>query len=122
MMNNIILLLQKALTPGLLKKEYREINKTNLMYGHCYVASEALYHLLKTVGVKCHPCCGKDSRGITHWWLEDSSSNIIDPTVEQYTSVGKTPPYSNGRRCGFLTRKPSKRAQIVIERVMNTYV
>jgi hypothetical protein len=106
---------QGALTPDLLKKEYREENIENPMYGHCYAASEALYHLAKGSGFK--PCRGRDERGIVHWWLVDDQGNILDPTAEQYTSKGRTPPYAKGKKAGFLTLEPSKRAETIMRRI-----
>jgi hypothetical protein len=44
-MNNVIEAIKQSLTPDLLKKPYREENSTNPMFGHCYVASEALFHI-----------------------------------------------------------------------------
>lgn len=103
------------LTPDLLKPAYREQNKTNPMYGHCYVATECMYHLMEPTDY--FPHWGKDEDGITHWWLEDSSGRIIDATKEQYESVNKTPPYDNGRRAWFLTNEPSKRTQELMGRL-----
>ena len=63
--------IQSNLTPDLLKPEYRKLNQENRMFGHCYVASEALFHLAggKTSGLKIKR--GRDDSGIVHWWLED---------------------------------------------------
>ena len=38
--------IKSNLTSDLLKKEYREINKKNPFFGHCYVATETLFHFL----------------------------------------------------------------------------
>ena len=103
------------LTPDLLKPAYRDQNKTNPMYGHCYIATECMYHLMAPTDY--FPHWGKDEDGITHWWLEDSSGKIIDATKEQYTLVNKTPPYDKGRRSWFLTNKPSKRTQELMDRL-----
>lgn len=111
MSEQLIIKIQKVLTPDLLKKEYLARNKSNPLFGHCYVATEALYHLLKEFD-KFKPC-----RAEKHWWLQDSQGNILDPTAEQYTRVGLKPPYEKGIRGGFLTKTPSKRASIVIKRV-----
>ncbi len=109
--------IQNCLTQDLLKKEYREQNTHNPMFGHCYVATEVLYHLMQTKE-KVKPCCAKDENNITHWWLQyKESGKIIDVTADQYLCEGKYPPYPNGRGTGFLTKKPSKRAQIVINRL-----
>lgn len=57
-------------------------------------------------------------RGQTHWWLETPEGTIIDLTADQYT---KPFPYHKGKRCGFLTVKPSKRAQAIIEVLVYSY-
>ena len=111
--------IQKCLTPDLLKKEYRAENSTNPMFGHCYVASEALFHSLGDRD-KCSAACGRDEQGIVHWWIVDNTTGEInDPTADQYLSKGKTPPYAKGRKTGFLTKLPSKRAQVVLARMAN---
>jgi hypothetical protein len=115
--NEWIPLIQKVLTPDLLKPEYVKRNEGNPMYGHCYAATEALYHLLGGKESGWHPCWGKDAEGVTHWWLRNAEGEILDPTVEQYISVGKKPPYGEGRRGPFLTQRPSKRANEIISRV-----
>lgn len=101
-----------VLTPDLLKPMYREENEKNPTFGHCYVASEAIYHL---DGKKLQPYYGKDDRGITHWWLMDERNHIlVDATCEQYYSKGLKPPYESGIRSSFLTNEPSKRADQVM--------
>jgi 8-oxo-dGTP pyrophosphatase MutT (NUDIX family) len=104
--------LVESLTNDLRKPKYRE--SPNPMTGHCYVASEAMFHLLG----------GKDSgwvphnikhEGDQHWYLKNKTTGaILDPTASQF----KTPvPYQHGRGKGFLTKEPSKRAQELITRV-----
>lgn len=103
---------QKALTPDLLKQPYRKQVEEGAHphTGHCYVACEAVFHLSP---FKLTPCSIQHEE-TTHWFLRDSIGNIIDPTKEQFA----TPvPYGLGRGRGFLTREPSKRAQIVLERI-----
>jgi hypothetical protein len=116
---NTIKKIQGALTPDLLKKPYRERNETNPMFGHCYVATEALYHILKEdYPNRFSIFHGKDDEGITHWWLHDNEKvKIIDATSDQYYSAGKTPPYEKSRRGAFLTKLPSKRAVILMDRL-----
>ncbi|MGD9638658.1 MAG: hypothetical protein AB7U85_06325 [Alphaproteobacteria bacterium] len=110
--------IKKVLTPDLLKPEFRaSYIETNPMAGHCYAASEALYHLLGGSNSGYTPCRGKDDLGVTHWWLQNKGGEILDPTAEQYLSVGRTPPYKNGKGGGFLTKLPSKRAREIIRRV-----
>lgn len=112
--NELVRDVQEALTDDLRKPEYRGEHK---LAGHCYVASEALWHLLGGMCSDYRPVRGRDDQGICHWWLEDSAGEILDPTAQQYTDQGRTPPYDNGRKGGFLTREPSKRAEIVLEKV-----
>lgn len=109
--------IQKCLTPDLLKKEYRAENATNPMFGHCYVASEVLFHSLQPAG-GYSAACGRDERGVVHWWIVDNlTGEIHDATADQYYSKGLEPPYKVGRKTGFLTKQPSKRAQIVLARL-----
>ncbi len=104
-----------SLSPDLLKKNFR-FDPMNPKAGHCYVASEALFFLAgKEAGY--FPVRSKDDQGVVHWWLENKYGEILDPTADQYFSVGRIPPYKTGRRGGFLTKKPSKRARILIRRV-----
>ncbi len=117
-LHQLTLLVRASLTPDLLKPEYREGNRTNPSYGHCYVATEALYHLLQQHGVSggWSPVRARDSSGVVHWWLESSDGWIEDPTEDQYPDDDSAP-HDHGRRGGFLTKRPSKRAQVVIDRV-----
>jgi hypothetical protein len=87
--------------------------------GNCYVTCEALYHLL---GGKDAGWVAKTLKheGDTHWylekwsslwgtWTEESHAVVrVDPTVSQFKVE---PDYSQGRARGFLTKKPSRRAQ-----------
>jgi hypothetical protein len=45
---------------------------------------------------KLVPMSGKDYRDEYHWWLQDGE-NVYDLTAEQYYTVGKLPPYHNGK-------------------------
>jgi hypothetical protein len=114
---NLMSDIRNVLSPDLLKKEYHRENSTNPMFGHCYVATEALYYLLDD-SARYGPARGRDDAGIVHWWLVDLyEQKIWDPTKDQYLSVGKVPPYHNGKRSGFLTNFPSKRCKIVLDRL-----
>lgn len=106
------------LTPDLLKKQYRDqYDKANPLYGHCYVASEALYHWLGASD-RFHVYRGRDDKDVVHWWLVDiKTGEIVDVTADQYYSKGLKPPYEQGRRGTFLTREPSKRAKILMKRI-----
>lgn len=108
--------IRSVLTPDLLKPQYRKHwSPGNPTFGHCYVASEALYHLLGGDRSEWMPARGRDKNGV-HWWLEHrETGKILDPTADQYQKA--KPPYQNGRRAGFLTKQPSKRAQEVMRRI-----
>ena len=74
------------------------------MFGHCYVATEGLYHLLQSS--EYFPHCARDEDGIVHWWLEDGTGIRIDATREQYDLEKKLPPYAKGKKKWFLTKNP----------------
>ena len=99
------------LNDDLRKKPWR--GHPNPLAGHCYVASEALFHLLggrergwRARTVRFH--------GANHWFLEHPALGILDVTAAQYDDPV---PYHESRGRGFLTTQPSKRAREVIERV-----
>jgi hypothetical protein len=101
------------LTDDLRRKPWK--GSRNNLKGHCYVASEAFYHLVggKEAGwtpmfVWCE--------GIPHWYLRFDSGAYLDITAGQFR---RNVPYYKGIGKGFLTKKPSKRAQILIDRVNN---
>lgn len=124
MINDIIYkLIQKNLTDDLRRKPWK--GNPDPLAGHCYVASEAYYHLCggKEAGLK--PMCG-NINGVTHWWLVEVSEKhpsglIIDITGDQFYELKDWSElhrqYSIAKGKGFLTRQPSKRAQILIDRV-----
>ena len=112
-----------ALSDDLLTPERRrEIRRERLspqarrVRGHCYVATEAAYYLFgKELGyvperVRC-------ADGDTHWWLRNKrTGHVIDPTVEQ---TGGTFDYRRGKAGGFLTKEPSRRCRILMQRVLD---
>lgn len=114
-MDNLIKKIQSSLSNELLKGRWK--NQSHPLEGHCYIATEALYHLLGNQEWK--PMCASyiDEKGkATHWWLINKmTGDILDPTKEQY--YPDIPPYHLGKGVGFLTKNPSKRAKIVIDRV-----
>lgn len=104
--------IQRVLTPDLLSKKYQ--TETHPLGGHCYVAAEALFHAMggKDAGLMAYVA---SYDGCTHWWIQKGQRRY-DPTKQQYTDLGLEPPYHLGRPCGFLTKQPSKRAQLVLKR------
>lgn len=91
-------------------KEYR--GNPNFYVGHCYVASEAIYHIAKNEGIELKPMFVWHEN-CSHWYLL-YSDKVIDPTSQQFTSLVN---YGAGRGKGFLTKGPSKRAKAMIARV-----
>lgn len=130
-----IALVKQFLTPDLLKGKYvnRPLNAHNT-WGLCSVASEAIYFILGGPKRGLVSYVARDTDGSTHWWLKDSTGKIIDPTIEQYTSIGLLPPYQrgiSGKPCGFMgiridinnkfgfDRKPSNRASILLNNIFS---
>lgn len=105
-----------ALNKLLLTKQWINIKQPldNYLTGHCYVASETLYHLLGGKENGYTPQVSRFEKG-THWWIKDKHGNIFDPTSEQFTNEELKGIYSNGKGNGFLTKNPSKRGKILIK-------
>ena len=80
--------------------------------GNCYVASEALYHILGGKNGGWTPCVMRTSND-THWFLRHRTGLIIDPSRRQFK--GALPDYTKGRGSGFLTKRPSARARKLME-------
>jgi hypothetical protein len=111
--------LQDALTEcdDLRHPEYR--GNANPFAGHCYVASEALYHLgARDAGFtpRVASCISPEGKRVTHWWLENVNGSRFDPTWSQFDLDTLRTLYAVGRGCGFLTVEPSKRARTLIRR------
>lgn len=82
--------------------------------GHCYVASQTLWHALGGKRSGYTPQVGPAPGGGSHWWLRHKKTGqILDPTADQFPSYD----YSKGRGIGFLTKQPSKRAQTLLGRI-----
>lgn len=114
--NHLIHELQQCLTDDLRQKKYRGLS--NPIEGHCYVAAEALFHVLGGKDAGLRPFVISLNDGETHWFLRDEKNTIFDPTSAQFPDGV---PYENGRCCGFLTKQPSKRAAEVIKRLKERY-
>lgn len=80
--------------------------------GNCYVTTEALYHILGEKESGWNVMRILNCQGDTHYYLEHDLGIIMDPTRLQFLTL---PDYSLGRRTGFLTRRPSKRALKLME-------
>ncbi len=98
-----------ALSDDLRRAPWR--GSPNRLAGHCYVASEAAWHLLGAFRGPWRPQFIRHEDA-PHWYLRNLvTRRVLDLTAGQFA----TPvPYAQGRGCGFLTRRPSKRAQKVL--------
>ena len=86
----------------------------NPLAGHCYVASEALSHLLKAQGKSGWVAQVAQVHGGPHWWLRHKETGeVLDPTASQFEGPV---PYETGKNIGFLTKDPSKRALHVLNK------
>jgi hypothetical protein len=82
--------------------------------GHCYVASEAAWHLLGGPRSGWKPMRMRHE-GDTHWFLRHTATGkVLDLTAGQFR---KLPDYEAATGGGFLTKRPSKRAQDLMRRV-----
>ncbi len=94
------------LSDSLRQKKYR--GNPCLVAGHCYVVAEVLFHLFPG---RFKPMFLRHE-GEPHWVLFDlSRKSWLDPTAEQFKTQ---PDYSLAKGKGFLTKKPSKRAQVLL--------
>lgn len=104
------------LTPDLLTAEWSALRteQSHPLAGYCYVAAEAMYHLMggAPAGWSVFRCDLQD--GGTHWWLTDPTGAVVDLTAEQFPTL---PNYRAGKRSAFLSKQPSKRAATLIARV-----
>jgi len=107
-------LIRKNLTPDLIAKKWRERNSRNPTFGHCHTASGCLYKLFGPKAMHMHR--GFDGE-IYHWWIVDRNGKIIDLTSEQYTSIGKVPPYEHGEKSGMLGFDYKKRVLVLLDKV-----
>jgi hypothetical protein len=91
----------------------------NILAGQCYVAVEALFHLLGGEKGLWRPMY-VTVLGEPHWFLKNlMSGEILDPTREQFVVE---PSYAEAVPKGFLTgyAKPSERAQELVRRARRT--
>jgi hypothetical protein len=94
--------------PDLLRPEWRYHETPALLAGHCYVASEALHHLLQAENIDTKPMHVK-VKGTSHWFLVTETGLILDATWMQFGAYGNVD-YAAAKGKGFLTLAPSKRA------------
>jgi hypothetical protein len=122
--SEIITKIRAALGPHLVKGIYQNHIPKNATpsWGCCYIATEALYHLwgkengYTPMRVSYKLSCKETGQ---HWFLEQRASGLqVDITADQFK--GRTPKYEDAVPTGFLTSKPSKRAQQIIDAVLAT--
>lgn len=114
------MLILENLGNELLDAKHRKMKEANPnlahTFGHCYVASEAAYHML---GGKEKGWTPQFIRhvGRAHWYLKHESGQILDLTANQF----RTPiDYSEGRGKGFMTKQPCKRTQLLLTKVVGS--
>ena len=83
------------LHPKYLNRKYLRPNIGNPLFGHCYHTTQSLYYFFITTPLTI--MSAKCEHAGNHWWLVDGDENIIDITADQYYSIGRTPPYDNGK-------------------------
>jgi hypothetical protein len=109
---NLVRQVQGALTPELLHPEHP--GGKGPLAGHCYVATQALWHLMGGAQSGYTPHSGPAPGGDTHWWLvQQKTGKVLDPTSSQFPRYD----YAKGTGRGFLTKDPSQRARVVMSRV-----
>lgn len=105
------------LAPPIWQRLAKRFNVTEPSFGCCYPAAEVLYHVWgKANGFKPATKRSSPNRGDLHWFLRHPDGRILDPTASQF---GDKPfDYTGARGGGFLTRQPSKRAQVLLKRMV----
>ena len=109
-----------SLTPDLLEPEYRRKVEAGAhpMTGHCYVASEALWHLKGGERSGLTPM-QLTHEGASHWYLQGPRGGVVDLTAEQFRGAV---PHERAQPRAFLGPTPSKRARTVIRRARKRMV
>lgn len=101
------------LTDDLRKSNYK--GNPNPLAGHCYVASEVVYHFYLEDPKTLYKPFFIKHEGEPHWFLKDLlTGNVVDLTASQFKTAV---PYEKAKRKGFLTKQPSRRAKIVLEQL-----
>ena len=110
--NKLAALIAESLTDDLRRPPWR--GSPDPLAGHCYVASEAAWHLLGAASSGWRPTFIKH-QGVSHWYLTNKDNDeILDITAGQFDEA---PDYSSGIGKGFLTNAPSKRASTLLMRI-----
>ena len=98
--------------------KFRELNKQNKLFGHCYHATQALYYFfvdakLKIMSASC------EGPAEHHWWLQDVDNNILDVTAEQYDAFDFDPPYQKGKESKWYgwKNRPHRKTQKLMNKI-----
>lgn len=104
-------LVRQHLSPEMVKQEMRDV--IHPYYGHCHHATIALYDALggKETGYKVRKAIDPDN--LIHYWLESPTGEIIDPTAEQYSDLGKPFPYAHQTHKGVSYRRTNASKQLL---------
>ena len=119
-LQKVTISIRSNLTIDLLPKKMQERNTSggsNGTYGHCHTAAGVIYKIFGPKNV--HMYRALDDENLYHWWIVDKNGKIIDPTSEQYTLLGRIPPYDKGEKAGLLGFDYKKRVLALLERVKN---
>lgn len=117
-LQKVITSIRNNLTIDLLPKKMQERNihgGSNGTYGHCHTASGVIYKIFGSKNV--HMYRALDDESLYHWWIVDKNGKLVDPTHEQYTLLGRTPPYAQGKKASMLGFEYRKRVSALLERV-----
>lgn len=117
-LQKVISSIRNNLTIDLLPKKMQDRNingGSNGTYGHCHTAAGVIYKIFGSKNVHTHKAL--DDEGLYHWWIVDKNEKIIDPTHEQYTLLGRTPPYARGKKAPLLGFEYRKRVSALLEKV-----
>ena len=102
------------LTPKNRKRKL--IEKHHKLWGHDYASTEAFYHLMG--GSDFYTPMVIKVNGDTYWYVRNNDTKaylyICDKELKD-TKLNID--FSKGHGCGFLTKKPSKRTQIILNKV-----
>ena len=115
-------LVRSELREDMIPKAYQNLIDSKWC-GHCHHASLAMYNLLggKEAGYRLQTAV--DELDIKHYWLVNKEGEIIDPTVGQYTDLGREPPYDRvvSNRASHQKSNATKEIiQIVSKKVRST--
>ena len=80
------------------RKWYNERYRERKYFGLCYMASAVMQDLFGKENM--YMIRAEDPHGFFHWWNQTRDGNRIDLTHEQYTTIGETPPYADGKKMG----------------------